>query len=89
MKTPENTFQETTEPEETPKKQGLEVVIDEEAEGVKETLETLNSAISHDEPVTESYLDDLRSAIEGMKINIGGKEVTLKDAEILRSLIPF
>jgi len=89
MKTPENTFKETTESEETPKKQGLEMVVDGDATGVKKTLETLNSAISHDKPVTESNLDDLRSAIEGMKINISGKEVTLKDVESISSFNAF
>lgn len=85
----ENLIHDTTESENAVKKQQMEVVIDGETDSVKETLEALNSAISHDEPVTESNLSDLRSAIEGMKITIGGKELTLKDVESISSFNTF
>jgi hypothetical protein len=85
----ENLIHDTTESENTVKKQQMEVVVDGEVASVRENLETLNSAISHDEPVTESNLNDLRSAIEGMKITIGGKELTLEDAESVSSFNAF
>ncbi|MDP3763525.1 MAG: hypothetical protein Q8Q92_02630, partial [bacterium] len=75
----ENIFQETKDTDDAPKKQGLE--IGPQNTELQETLETLHNAVSHDEPLTESNLADLRSAVEGMKITIGGKEVTLKTAE--------
>jgi hypothetical protein len=56
---------------------------------VKKTLETLNSTINHDEPITESSLADLRAAVEGMKITIGGKELTLENVENISSFSLF
>jgi hypothetical protein len=85
----ENLIHDTTESENAVKKQQMEVVVDGETDSVRETLETLNSAISHDEPVTESNLNGLRSAIERMKITIGGKELTLEDAESISSFNAF
>lgn len=82
MKTPENTLQDTTDDAaEGRKKQGLEVSPSSESGSIHESLGVLHQAISHDELITEENLENLHSAVESMKINIGGKEVTLKAAE--------
>lgn len=80
-----NIFQDTTESENPVKRQQMEAVVGGEDDSVKRTFETLHSAINHDESITESKLNDLRTAIEGMKINIGGKEVALKAVERISS----
>ena len=87
---PETPIYDTTDSSEEKKKQALEVSASPSDTGsLPETLGTLHHAISHDEPLTLENLTDLRSAVEGMKINIGGKEVTLKDAESLSALNAF
>ena len=90
MKTPENTLEDTTEDStEGRKYQGMEVAPSSESGSIHESLETLHQAISHDELITEENLNSLNSAFEGMKITIGGKEVTLKVAEGVAMLNTF
>ncbi|MDP3763526.1 MAG: hypothetical protein Q8Q92_02635 [bacterium] len=83
----ENLIHDTTESDDAPKKQGLE--IGPQNTELQETLETLHTAVSHDQPLTESNLADLRSAVEGMKITIGGKELTLEDVESISGFNAF
>jgi hypothetical protein len=90
MKTAENTLHDTTEsPAEGGGKQGLEISPSSESGSLQERLEALHSAIGHDDPITAEHLDDLHGAVQGMKINIGGKEVSLKDAEGLATINTF
>jgi len=90
MKTPENTLQDTTEDStEGRKYQGMEVAPSSESGSIQESLGALYQAISHDELITEENLNSLNSAFEGMKITIGGKEVTLKTAEGVAMLNTF
>jgi len=90
MKTPENRLHDVTDDAAAVhKRQGLEVASTSELGSIHESLGALHQAISHDESITESSLDNLHSAVEGMKINIGGKEVTLKAAEGVAMLNTF
>ncbi len=79
----ENLIQETQGSQETsnPKRQGLEVATSPGSDSLQGKLEVLDDAISHDVPITSANLTDLSSAVEEMKLSIGGKEWTLKDLE--------
>ncbi len=85
----ENIFQEAKGSVEVPKKQGLEVVVSSSPDSLQGKLGTLSDAIGHDQPITDANLADLSSAVEGMKLNIGGKEITLKDIESLKAISTF
>ena len=85
----ENIIQDSVDSPEDKKKQGLEVSPSSESGSLQERLEALHSAIGHDDPITTEHLDDLHGAVQGMKINIGGKEVSLKDAEGLATINTF
>ena len=91
MNSAETPIHDSTDSPEDKKKQGLEVSSSSESDALSlhQTLGALHNAISHDEPVTAENLTDLHSAVEGMKIQIGGKEVTLKDAESLSTVNTF
>jgi len=77
----ENTFQEIKDPNRASKKVGFEMVAGKEPTKVTETLDTLNDAISHDRPITESNLNDLTTAIQGLSIDVGGISMSVREAE--------
>jgi len=77
----ENTFKEIKDINGAPKKHGLEMASGKETTKVTETLDTLNDAISHDTPITESNLSDLTTAIGGLSIDVGGAPMSLAEAE--------
>ncbi len=77
----ENLIQEAQGPHETTQKQGLEVAVSSSPDSLQEKLGVLGDAIAHDHPITDANLAELSSVAEEMKLNIGGKELTLKDAE--------
>ena len=90
MKNPENTLKDTLgDAAEGHKRQGLEIASTSESGSILESLGALHQAIGHDDPITTEHLDDLHGAVQGMKINIGGKEVSLKDAEGLATINTF
>jgi len=90
MNTPENTFNEAAHSGvESRKKQGLEVAHSPESGSLHKSLEALHQAVSHDTPITESDLNGLRLAVESMRINIGEREMTLKDVESIGTFNTF
>ncbi len=85
----ENLIQEAQSSQETTKKQSLEVAVSAGPDSLQEKLGVLGDAIAHDEPITEANIAELSSAVEGMKISMGGKEVTLEEAERLSAISTF
>ncbi len=87
----ENLIQEKQSPQETsnPNRQGLEVAVSSGPNSLQERLGTLGDAITHDQQITAENLSDLDSSFEGMKLSIGSKELTFKDAEGLAAINIF
>ncbi len=90
-KSKENLIQEAQRSQEisNPNRQGLEVATSAGPDSLQEKLGVLGDAIGHDVPITSANLTDLSSAFEEMKLSIGGKEITLKDAESLAAISNF
>ena len=81
MKTPENTFEEAINPKPQSDSVGLEMTQTEETKRITQNLETVLSAVNHDEPITEGNLKDLDDSLKNMKINVGGFEMTIEEVE--------
>jgi len=77
----ENTFQEIKYPNRASKKLGLEMVAGIETTEVTEKLDTLHHVISHDTPITSSYLNDLTTAFQGLLIDVGGTPMSIREVE--------
>jgi len=86
MKNLENTFQEIKDTKGASNKHGLEMVAGIETTKVTETLDTLHDAITHDTPITESNLNDLTTAIQGLSIDVGGTLMSVREVEKIPDL---
>jgi len=86
MKNLENTFQEKTNSNGAPNKQGFEMVADKKTTEVTESLDTLHDAITHDTPITESTLTGLTTAIGTLSINVGGTLMSVAETEKIPDL---
>ncbi len=56
---------------------GVEIVKGQDNSVVVESLQQLESAISHDEPVTVMQILDTEKSLDSMKVVVGGEEMTI------------